>query len=93
MWPENLCDFWPSHKFWDGEEFEELGVKRHFVISTILLDTVEEVGLFIIVWGQDNIVDDSLQNLAVSITVSSLPYLGAMVGKFLYGPSPERETY
>ena len=60
---EELRNFWPSHKFMDGEEFEELGVKGNLLNTGVFVDAVEEVGLFVIIGGEDNVVDDSLQGL------------------------------
>ena len=47
----------------DCEEFEKLGFKRNLGISGVSVDTVEKVGLLIVIRGEDNIVDDSLQYL------------------------------
>ena len=58
-----LRDNGPSHKFRDGEEFEELGFSRDEVVTGIEVNAVKEVGLFVIVWGEDNKIDYSLEDL------------------------------
>jgi hypothetical protein len=55
-----LRNFWPSHEFVNGEELEELGIKWYLGISGISVNAVEEVGLFVVVGGENDIVDDSL---------------------------------
>jgi hypothetical protein len=47
----------------DSVEFEELGVERDLIDSSVFLYAVEEVRLFVVVWGEDDIVDDSLEDL------------------------------
>lgn len=47
----------------DGKEFEELCIERDLIDSSVFLDAVKEVGLFVVVGGEDNIVDNSLQDL------------------------------
>ena len=47
----------------DGEELEELCIEGNLGVSGIFVDAVEEVGLFVVVGGKDDIVDDSLQDL------------------------------
>ena len=64
MGAKELRYFRPSHKFGNGEEFEELGIERNLGVSGIFVDTVEEIGLFVVVWSEDYIVDDSLEDLA-----------------------------
>ena len=63
VWAEKLCNFWPSHEFVDSEQFEELGVERDLIDSGVFLYAVEEVRLFVVVGGEDDIVDDSLEDL------------------------------
>ena len=69
---EQLGNFWPSHEFVNGEEFEKLCIERDLVDSGVFLYAVEEVGLFIVVGGEDDIVDDSLQDLK-KLDMSSKP--------------------
>jgi hypothetical protein len=47
----------------DSEQFEELGVERDLIDSGVFLYAVEEVRLFVVVGGEDDIVDDSLEDL------------------------------
>jgi hypothetical protein len=47
----------------NGEELQKLGIKRYLSIAGILVDSVKEIGLFIVVRSEDNVVDDSLQAL------------------------------
>jgi hypothetical protein len=63
MRTEELRDFWPSHEFVNGEELEKLGIEWYLGISGISVNAVEEVGLFVVVGCEDDIVDDSLQDL------------------------------
>ena len=51
MGTEQFGNFWPSHEFVNGEELEELGIKRDLEDSGIFLYTVEEVGLFVVMFG------------------------------------------
>jgi hypothetical protein len=44
----------------DSEELEELSIERNLEVSGIFVDAVEEVGLFVVVGGEYDIVDDSL---------------------------------
>jgi hypothetical protein len=63
MRTKELRNFWPSHEFVNGEELEELGIEWYLGISGISVNAMEEVGLFVVVGGEDDIVDDSLQDL------------------------------
>ena len=63
MGTEFLGDDGPPHEFGDGEEFEELGFWRDEGVAGVGVDAVEEVGLFVVVGGEDHIVDYSLENL------------------------------
>ena len=29
----------------------------------VLMDTVEKIGLFVVIWGEDDVVDDSFEDL------------------------------
>ena len=60
---KELGYFGPSHEFVNGEQFEELGLERNLLDAGVFVDSVEEVGLFVVVRGEDNIVDDSLKGL------------------------------
>jgi len=44
----------------DCEEFEKLCIEGDLGIPGVFLNAVEEVGLFVVVGGEGDIVDDSL---------------------------------
>ncbi len=74
MGTKKLCDFWPSHEFVYREELEELRVKWDLLEAGIFVNAVKEVGLFIVIRSENNIVYSSLQDLkksALSNTVST----------------------
>ena len=54
----------PAHKLGDGEEFEKGGFVGDEGVSGLGIDPVEEVGLFVVVRCEDDVVDNSLENLA-----------------------------
>lgn len=60
----------PAHEFGDGEEFEELGFRRDEVVARVRVDAVQQVGLFVVVGGEDDVVDDSLEDLRKIALVS-----------------------
>ena len=60
---KELGYFGPSHEFVNGEQSEKLGLERNLLDSRVFVDSVEQVGLFVVVRGEDNIVDDSLKGL------------------------------
>ena len=45
------------------EELQKLGVEVNLAISRVFVDSMKEIGLFVVVRGEDGIVDDALQNL------------------------------
>ena len=53
----------PAHEFGDGEEFEELGFGGNEAVAAVGLDAVEEIGLFVIVGGEDAVVAHPLEDL------------------------------
>ena len=61
--PKFLCYHGPTHDFMNGEELEKLGFEGYLGIARISLNPMKEVGLFVVVWGKDDVEDDSLQNL------------------------------
>lgn len=63
MGAKELRYFRPAHEFVNGEEFEELGFEGDLAVAGVSDDAVEEVGLFVVVGGKNNVVDDSLENL------------------------------
>ena len=58
-----LGDNGPAHEFGDGEEFEELGFGRDEGIAGVGMDAVEEVRLLVVVGGEDDVKDYSLEDL------------------------------
>ena len=60
MGPESLCDDRPPHQLGNSKELEECGFGRYQGISRIKVDTVEEVGLFVVVRCQYYVIDYSL---------------------------------
>lgn len=54
----------------NGEEFEELRIEGDLVVSGIFVDAVEKIGLLVVVGGEDDIVDDSLQDLCMLANVN-----------------------
>ena len=63
MWTEDLGDFRPTHEFVNGKQLKKLGFEGNLRVPRIAVDSVEEVGLFIIVGGEDHVVDGSLEYL------------------------------
>jgi len=60
---ELFGDDGPAHEFGDGEEFEELLFEGYEGIARIRVDAVKQVGLFVVVGGEDNVINYSLENL------------------------------
>jgi hypothetical protein len=60
---EVLRDFGPAHELVHGEELEKLGVKGDLCVAAVFMDAVEEVGLFVVVRGEDDVVDYALEGL------------------------------
>lgn len=52
-----LGDDGPAHEFRDGEELEEGGFSRDEGVAAVEVDAVEEVGLFVVVGGENDVVD------------------------------------
>ena len=61
--PKFLGDDGPAHQFRDGEEFDELGFGWNEAVAGVGVDAVEEVGLFVVVSGEDDVIDNSLEDL------------------------------
>lgn len=55
----------------NGEELEELCVERDLLESGVFVDSVEEIGLFVVIWGEDNVVDSPLQDLTSLAVLNS----------------------
>lgn len=47
----------------NSEKLEELRIAGNLRIPNVFLDSVKEVGLFVVVWSKDHIVDNSLEYL------------------------------
>ena len=58
-----LGDDGPAHEFGDGKEFEEGGFRRDEGVAAVEVDAVEKVGLFVVVGGENDVIDYSLENL------------------------------
>lgn len=65
MGAKSLGDDGPAHEFRDGEGFEELLLVGDEGVAGVGVDAVEEVGLFIVMRGEKDIVYDSLEDLEV----------------------------
>ena len=61
--PELLRNHGPPHQLWDGEELDELCVLWDQRVACVALDAVDEIGLLVIVWCEDDEVDDALEDL------------------------------
>ena len=62
---EALRDDGPAHQFGDGEGFEQLLLVGDEGVARVGMDAVEEVGLLVVVGGEEDVVDDSLEDLEV----------------------------
>lgn len=51
----------------NGEELEELCIERDLRIANVFVDSVEEIGLFVVVRCEDDIVDNALQDLGMLV--------------------------
>ena len=60
---EGFGDDGPTHEFGDGEEAEELLFLRDEGVAGVGVDAVQEVGLFVVVRGKEDVIDDSLEDL------------------------------
>lgn len=65
MGAEALGDDGPAHEFGDGEGFEELLLVGDEGVAGVGVYAVEEVGLFVVVRGEEDVIDDSLEDLKV----------------------------
>ena len=65
MGPKTLGNDGPAHEFRDGEGFEQLLLVGDEGVTGIGVDAMEKVGLLIVVRGEENIIDDSLEDLEV----------------------------
>ena len=70
VWAVLLGYHGPAHQLGHGEEFEDGGVGWDELRgSRVFGDAVEEVGLFVVVWGEDDEVDDALEGLVGLVNV------------------------
>ena len=63
MGAEALGDDGPAHQLGDGEGFEQLLLVGDEGVARIGVDAVEEVGLFVVVRGEEDVIDDPLEDL------------------------------
>lgn len=63
VWTIVLGDGRPAHQLVHGEEFQEGGIGRDLLVARIAVNAVKEIGLFIIVGGEDDEVDYTLKGL------------------------------
>ncbi len=63
MGPELLGNNRPSHKFGDGEEFQQLGFKRDQAVAVVAVYAMQKIGLFVVVRREDDIINYSLKGL------------------------------
>ena len=78
----------PAHQFRDGEGFQKLLLIRDEGVAGIGVDAVEEIGLFIVVGSQEDVVDHSLEDLRIlehdSAACWRNPYRMQLFRIFLY---------
>lgn len=60
-----MGDVGPVHDLMGGEEAEELLFAREFGVAGVGLDAMEEVGLFVVVGGEEDVPGDALECLLV----------------------------
>ena len=53
----------------DGEKLDKLCIERNLLQAGVFVNAMEEVGLFVVVWGEDNVVNRSLKDLNISADV------------------------
>lgn len=63
MGAKSLSNLWPSHQLVDSKESEKLSLRGDFCIAGVLVNSVEEIVLLVVVGGEDDKVDDALQDL------------------------------
>lgn len=62
---EALGDDGPAHEFGDGEGFEQLLLVGDKRVAGVGVYAVEKVGLLVVVRCEENVVDDSLEDLGI----------------------------
>lgn len=65
MGAEAFGDYRPAHEFGDGEGFEQLLLVGDERVAGVGVDAVEKVGLLVVVRCEENVIDDSLEDLEV----------------------------
>ena len=60
---EALGDDGPAHEFRDGKGFNKFFFFGDEGVAGVRVDAVEEVGLFVVMRGEEDVVDDSLEDL------------------------------
>ena len=65
MGAEFLGNDRPPHEFRDGEGFEKLLLVGDKRVADVGVYAMEKVGLLVVVRGEENVVDDSLEDLKV----------------------------
>lgn len=60
---ELLRHLGPAHQLVHREELQQLRVVGDLGVSRVSEDTVEEIVLFVVVWGEDDEIDDALKDL------------------------------
>ena len=65
MGAEALGDDGPAHELGDGKGFEQLLLVGDEGVSGVGVDAMEKVGLLVVVRGEEDVVDYSLEYLGV----------------------------
>ena len=73
---ELFGDDGPPHEFGNSEEFEELSFGGDESVAGIGMDAVEEVGLFVVVRRENDVVNHSLENLEVDVGLAFKGWCG-----------------
>lgn len=60
---EALGDDRPAHEFRDGEGFDEVAFFGDEGVAGVGVDAVEQVGLLVVVGGEEDVEDHSLEDL------------------------------
>ena len=58
-----LSNLGPAHQLVNGEQSEQLSVERDLRVTGVSKDALQKVVLFVIVRGEDDKVNDALQDL------------------------------
>lgn len=63
MGAEALGNDGPAHEFGDGEGFEQLLLVGDKGVASVGVYAMEKVGLLVVVRCEENVIDDSLEDL------------------------------